>query len=167
MPTMPEFQGAAVSRECFSQFFPPGIVAELRASPPLRGSLTQLLQLFPAGPPFQGIDLAAPDTPEASLERLAPLVTYLAVWKLLPNVSRWVLQTVEKGYRIQFGTLPPPFKGVFLTLVSPEQALVLEQEVISLLRKEAIKVVPPLDREAGFYSRYFIVPKKDRGYFQF
>ncbi len=51
------------------------------------------------------------------------LVDYLAAWKLLPNVSRWVLQTVEKGYRIQFGAPPPPFKGIFLTLVSPKQAL--------------------------------------------
>ncbi len=76
LPSLPEFQGAAVSRECFPQFFPPGIVAELRASPHLRGSLEQLLRFFPAGPPFQGIDLAA--------------------WKLLPNLSRWVLQTVEK-----------------------------------------------------------------------
>ncbi len=49
------------------------------------------------------------------------------------------------------------------TCVSPEQALVLEQEISSLLRKEAIKVVPPLDRESGFYSRYFVVPKKDGG----
>ncbi len=70
----------------------------------------------------------------------------------LPYVSHWVLQTVEKGYRIQFGAPPPHFKGVFLTLVSPKQALVLEQEIISLLRKEAIEVVPPLDRESGFYS---------------
>ncbi len=107
--------------------------------------------------------VAAPNTPEASLERLAPLVDYLAAWKLLPNVSRWVLQTLEKGYRIQFGAPPPPFKRIFLTLVSPKQVLVLEQEVISLLRKEAIEVVPPLDREYGFYSWYFIVPKKDGG----
>ncbi len=163
LPTLPEFQDTAVSRESFSQFFPPGIVAELRASLPLRGSPKQLLRLFPAGPPFQGIDLAAPNTPEASLERLAPLVDYLAAWKLLPNVSRWVLQTVEKGYRIQFGAPPPTFKGIFFMLVSPKQALILEQEVISLLRKEAIEVVPPLDRESGFYSRYFIVPKKDGG----
>ncbi len=149
LPTLPELQGAAVSRECFSQFFPPGIVAELRASSLLQGSPEQLRQLFPAGPPFQGIDLAAPNTPQGSLERLAPLVDCLAAWKLLPNVSRWVLQTVEKGYRIQFGAPPPPFKGLFLTCVSPEQALILEQEVTSLLRKEAIEVVPPLDRESG------------------
>ncbi len=92
--------------------------------------------------------------------REAPLVDCLAAWKLLPNVSRWVLQIVEKGYRIQFGAPPPPFKGLFITRVSPEQALVLEQEVSSLSRKEAIEVVPPL-RESGFYSWYFVVPKKD------
>ncbi len=46
--------------------------------------------------------------------------------------------------------------------MSPEQALVLEQEVSSLSRKEAIEVVPPL-RESGFYSWYFVVPKKDGG----
>ncbi len=163
LPTLPVFQGAAVSSKCFSQSLPPGNIAELRASPPLRGSLEQLVQSSPAGPPLQGTKLAAPSTPEASLERLVPLVDYLAAWKLLPNLSRWVLQTVERGYRIQFGAPPPPFKGLFLTLVGPEQALVLEQEVNTLLRKEAIEVDPPLDRESGFYSRYFIVPKKDGG----
>ncbi len=127
LPTLPELQGAAVSRECFSQSFLPGIVVELRASPRLQGSPEQLRRLFPAGPPCQGIDLAAPNTPEASLERLAPLVDCLA------------------------------------TCVSPEQALVLKQEVSSLLRKEAIEVVPPLNRESGFYCRNFIVPKKDGG----
>ncbi len=39
----------------------------------------------------------------------------------------------------------------------------LEQEVNTLLRTEAIEVVPPLERESGFYSQYFIVPKKDGG----
>ncbi|KAI2646656.1 DNA polymerase III subunit alpha [Labeo rohita] len=34
-------------------------------------------------------------------------------------------------------------------------------EVETLLRKKAIEVVPPHHRESGFYSRYFIVPKKD------
>ncbi|KAL0170784.1 hypothetical protein M9458_035380, partial [Cirrhinus mrigala] len=84
-------------------------------------------------------------------------------WKLLPNVSAWVLHTVKRGYRIQFGTPPPPFNGVFPTLVGPEQGLAMEQEVDTLLRKEAIEVVPPHVRESGFYGRYFIVPKKDGG----
>ncbi len=41
---------------------------ELRASPPLGGSPEQLFWLFPAGPPFKGIDLAAPDTRGLSRE---------------------------------------------------------------------------------------------------
>ncbi len=59
------------------------------------------------------------------------------------------MHTVEQGYR---GALPPPFNGVTPTLVGPEQALVMEQEVSTLLRKEAIEVVPPIDKESGFYS---------------
>ncbi|KAL0164212.1 hypothetical protein M9458_039965, partial [Cirrhinus mrigala] len=151
MRTLPVFQDAVVSGEPMPQSLPPGNVAELRSSPPLRGV------------PLQDTELAVHTNPEAGLERLVPLVDYLAAWKLLPNVSAWVLRTVERGYRIQFGAPPPPFNGVFPTVVSPEQGLVMEQEVATLLRKEAIEVVPPHDRESGFYSRYFIVPKKDGG----
>ncbi|KAL0154229.1 hypothetical protein M9458_050483 [Cirrhinus mrigala] len=108
-------------------------------------------------------ELAVQKNPEGGLERLVPLVDYFAAWKLLPNVSACVLSTVEQGYRIQFGAPPPPFSGVFPALVGPEQGLVMEQEVDTLLRKEAIEVVPPQDRESGFLSQYFIVPKKDGG----
>ncbi|KAI2646866.1 Transposon Ty3-G Gag-Pol polyprotein [Labeo rohita] len=163
LPILPVLQGAAVSSEHPPQFFPPGNVAGLGSSPPPRGSLGPLVQVLPAGQPFQDTVPAAHITPEASLERLVPLVDHLAAWKLLPNVSAWVLHTVERGYRIQFGAPPPPFNGVSPTLVGPEQGLVMEQEVATLLRKEAIEVVPPLEREFGFYSRYFIVPKKDGG----
>ncbi len=45
LPTLPEFQGTAVSRECLSQFLPPRNVAELRASPRLQGSPEQLRRL--------------------------------------------------------------------------------------------------------------------------
>ncbi|KAL0150471.1 hypothetical protein M9458_054288 [Cirrhinus mrigala] len=137
---------------------PSGVLQGTAASsePTGTGMLATPSGQSPAGPPLQS-------TPEASLERLVPLVDYLAAWKLLPNVSAWVLRTIEKGYAIQFGAPPPPFDGVFPTLVGPEQALVMEQEVETLLRKEAIEVVPPQDKESGFYNRYFIVPKKDGG----
>ncbi|KAI2653704.1 Transposon Ty3-G Gag-Pol polyprotein [Labeo rohita] len=131
--TLPVLQGAAASSEHVPRFLPPGNVAGPGSSPPP-----------------EGVSGAASSD-------------HLAAWKLLPNVSAWVLRTVERGYRIQFGAPPPPFIGVSPTLVGPEQGLVMEQEVVSLLRKEAIEVVPPHDRESGFYSRYFIVPKKDGG----
>ncbi len=89
--TLPVFQGAAVSSERFSQSLPPRNVAELGGSPPLRGSLEQLDRPSPAGPPFQGTELAALSTPEASLKRLVSLVSHLAVWEPLPSVSYWVL----------------------------------------------------------------------------
>ncbi len=34
---------------------------------------------------------------------------------------------------------------------------------MNLLEKGAIEIVPPAQRESGFYSRYFLVPKKDGG----
>ncbi|KAI2665230.1 UDP-sugar-dependent glycosyltransferase 52 [Labeo rohita] len=147
MHTLPVFQDAVVSDELFPQSLPPGNVAELGSSSPLRWSLEQLVRSVPAGVLSQGTDLAVQENPEASLERLVSLVDYLAAWKLLPNVSAWVLHTVERGYRIQFGAPPPPFNGVFPTVVGPEQGLVIEQ-VATLLRKEAIEVVPPQDRES-------------------
>ncbi len=39
----------------------------------------------------------------------------------------------------------------------------MEQEFNALLEKGAIEYVPHSNRETGFYSRYYIVPKKDVG----
>ncbi|XP_073720453.1 uncharacterized protein [Misgurnus anguillicaudatus] len=111
----------------------------------------------------QGTGKSLSSTQKASLERLVPLIENLAAWKLLPNVSQWVLQIIEKGYKIQFCNQPPQFNGVLSTIVGAGQTLTMEQEVETLLCKEAIECVPPHNRESGYYSRYFIVPKKDGG----
>ncbi len=136
--------GTASSSKFLSQL-PSRNVAVLRGSLPLKKCLEQLDQLFPAGPPLQGTELVVPSTPEASLERLVPLVHFMAVWKLLPNASQWVLHRVERGYKIQFGSRPPLFNGVFPTQVGPVQALVMEQ-VDTLMRKETteVRVLLPL-----------------------
>ncbi|KAJ8006447.1 hypothetical protein DPEC_G00107360 [Dallia pectoralis] len=120
-------------------------------------------QLFPASALSQGTKSAVPVIPEASLDRLVPLVDVLAEWKNLPNISQWVLRIIESGYAIQFRTHPPRFNGVLPIVVGPEQALVLEQEVQTLLLKGAIERVLLPSRESGWYSRYFVVPKKDWG----
>ncbi|KAI2647949.1 Transposon Ty3-G Gag-Pol polyprotein [Labeo rohita] len=118
---------------------------------PARGLWSGPLRAGPTGeghgPPHSSMPVSPLCPREISLPTL-PVLQGASVWKLLPNVSAWVLRTVD---------------GVFPTVVSPEQGLVMEQEVETLLRKEAIEVVPPHDRESGFYSRYFIVPKKDGG----
>ncbi len=45
-------------------------------------------------------------------------------------------------------------------IVSSKGTTVLRQEVLSLLRKGAIEDVHPSQMKSGFYSRYFVVPKK-------
>ncbi len=42
-------------------------------------------------------------------------------------------------------------------------APILRAEIAVLLAKDAIEPVPPADMRSGFYSRYFIVPKKSGG----
>ena len=74
-----------------------------------------------------------------------------------------VLNIIKYGYRLQFGHRPQKFAGVIPTAVVPEQARVMEQEVQTLLVKGAIEIVPLPEKESGFYSRYFIVPKEDGG----
>ncbi len=70
-------------------------------------SLEQLDRLFPAGPTLQGTDLVILITPEVSPERLIPLVDYLKAWKLLQNVSQWVLRTAERGLQNSVWVFPP------------------------------------------------------------
>lgn len=51
-----------------------------------------------------------------------------AAWKILQNVPQWVLDTIEKGYRIQFACHPP----------STGQVSFLQQELQFFLYKGAI-----------------------------
>ena len=76
----------------------------------------------------------------------------------------WVLATVSKGYRIQFRRRPPPHSRIRMTIVTdPVQAQILTQEILTLLQKDAIMKVDPDEQLTGFYSTYFLVPKKDGG----
>ncbi|XP_041860863.1 uncharacterized protein LOC121652254 [Melanotaenia boesemani] len=72
----------------------------------------------------------------------------------------WVLRTISRGYRLQFATVPPRFAGILHSQARGESAHVLQGEISSLLNKGAICVVPPAQCQSGFYSRYFLVPKR-------
>ncbi len=58
--------------------------------------------------------------------------------------SRWLLRTIWLGYAIQFVRRPPKFRGIHLT-------------------SHVMVPVPPANMKAGFFSPYFIVPKKSGG----
>ncbi len=55
------------------------------------------------------------------------------------------------------------FNGVVQSLTLPQNAQALRQEIGCLLEKGAVELVPPSELESGFYSRYFVVPKRDGG----
>ncbi len=84
---------------------------------------------------------------------------------LAASVSAWVMTTVRRGYILQFARRPLLFHGVLATTVRSKNAQVLRAEVMNLLEKGAIEIIPPAQSESGFYSRYFPknVPKKDGG----
>ncbi|KAI2647445.1 Transposon Ty3-G Gag-Pol polyprotein [Labeo rohita] len=96
-------------------------------------------------------------------EPIIPLATRAEAWQAIPGVSDWVMGIIKKGYSLQFARRPPHFSGVVPTMVKSRDAHVLRSEVLILLEKGAIEVVHPAQSESGFYSRYFLVPKKDGG----
>ncbi len=94
---------------------------------------------------------------------LEPFAQRLEAWLTLHSLSRWLTRTIRLGYTIQFARRPPKFNGVLETSVAVRNAPVLREEIAVLLAKDAIEPVPPAEMRQGFYSPYFIVPKKVGG----
>ncbi|KAI2661975.1 hypothetical protein H4Q32_007693 [Labeo rohita] len=94
---------------------------------------------------------------------LRPLAENISGWLNIPNLSRWLLRTIRLGYAIQFARRPPKFRGVLATSVRGSSATVLRAEIAVLLAKGVIETVPSAEMRKGFYSPYFIVPKKGDG----
>ncbi len=102
-------------------------------------------------------------TAGTSVGSLVSLVRFWGAWLALPNPSRWLLRTIRLGYVIQFARRPPKYRGIHFTTVRAADAPILQAEIAVLLAKDAIEPVPPADMRSGFYSPYFIVPKKGGG----
>lgn len=94
---------------------------------------------------------------------LVPLVRSLGACLNFPNLSRWLIRTIILDYAIQFARCLPCFNGVLFTSVAGKGTPFLHAEIAVLLVKDAKEIVPPAEMEKGFYSPYFIVPKKGGG----
>lgn len=80
-------------------------------------------------------------------EALCPLCHFASAWRSIPGISHWVRNIIENGYMLQFRRRPPRFNGVVMSTVPAHNEPVLRQEVLNLLTKRAIEVVPPSERE--------------------
>ena len=85
------------------------------------------------------------------------LALFASNWDLWPT-DDFVKSILSQGYKIPFSTLPR-FQGVRHTPLVGRYAPVLLEEVRSLLAKDAIEEVHGSAGE-GFFSTYFLVPKK-------
>ncbi len=140
----------SIKMHTFSQkeLSPPHSINAAPLAPPLSS----------AGPHPTQVIAAHPTT-----KPLKPLSQFISAWEVIPGISRWLLSVIERGYTLQFRRRPPRFNGVVQSLTSPRNAQALRQEIGCLLEKGAVERVPPHELESGFYSRYFVVPKRDGG----
>ena len=74
------------------------------------------------------------------------------------STKKWVKDIVTQGYTIPFKRFPK-FNKIRVTPITGQYREVLLEEVQSLLQKGAIEQVQDRTQE-GYYSMYFLVPKK-------
>ena len=119
------------------------------SSPPLsKPHLPQNIDVQPFPLPV----LPRPDIPVGG--RLAHFVEQ---WEDLTD-NKWVLSIVRNGFKIPFKSVPP--LSVVLIKLSQSFSLLLREEMAELLKERAVERVQN-QGTLGFYSRLFLVPKKN------
>ncbi len=101
------------------------------------------------------------DIPDSCRPVGGRLSGYLHEWEKITDCG-WTLHIIEKGYRIPFHSTPP-LRCTPLPCVLPRDTIrrdALQLEVQSLLEKQAVEEVLDV-ASPGFYSRLFVVPKKN------
>lgn len=78
--------------------------------------------------------------------------------------DKWVLNIVQEGLRLQFKELPAESGTRTTVIIDAKKQQFISEEVLSLLEKNAIEPVPSDQIGQGFYSTFFLVPKKDGGF---
>ena len=84
------------------------------------------------------------------------LAHFVHNWQSITD-DPWVLSIIRRGYLIPFSE-PPPLSEVPIFFNQSKDSR-LEEEVANLLLKGAVEKINPVS--PGFYSRIFIVPKKN------
>lgn len=86
------------------------------------------------------------------------LIYFLKKWEQITD-DQWVLSVIKEGYKLEFLEIPKN-TGIKYTCVSAKDLDILDTEVRELVQKEAVEYVPLNEIENGFYSTFFLVPKK-------
>ena len=94
----------------------------------------------------------------------ARLADFVSEWERITE-DQWVMNTVSQGFAIEFVYKPPLASGVRVTPVPKDlvRRLTLQDEVAALLEKGVVELIPKHSQGEGFYSTFFLVPKKPEG----
>ena len=86
---------------------------------------------------------------------------FLPLWESI-TTDQWVLDIVRRGYPLPFVTMPPLTLTPLQTPVphDRDRCTILWQEIQALLDKDAVSIVNMSVPSWGFYSHYFLAPKK-------
>ena len=81
------------------------------------------------------------------------------------GASPWIVSVLREGYSLVFESDPPLTRspGVFSKYQDTVKQGILEEEILSLLSKDALEEVTDVNTQ-GFYSRMFLVAKKTGGW---
>ena len=73
----------------------------------------------------------------------------------------WLIKILKEGYKLEFDQLPPlsSVPTIDSTPKNPNKFAAMQDLIESMLEKAVIEEVQ--DNSPGFYSRFFIVPKRD------
>ena len=82
-------------------------------------------------------------------------------WTLI-TADPWVLETIQ-GYRLDLLDTPVQDHIPHSVAQTEENTKLIDLEIHQMLTKGAIHVVPPSERDQGFVSTIFLVPKKGGG----
>ncbi len=103
-------------------------------------------------------------TTGTSIVPLEPLAQRLEAWLTRPSLSRWLTRTIRLGYAIQFARRPSQVQRRSRDVgVAVRTPLSCARRLLSSWQRMPIEPVPPAEMRQGFYSPYFIVPKKGGG----
>lgn len=124
--------------------FPSSIITQGCLPPSQQISLNKICS-FPDSMLFQDHEQINPLS-KTEIEKLIPLLWRLATWELLPNVFQWVLRMTEKGFLLTF---------IFLDSIACSPLSWNKQELLSLLVKGPLNIVPLSVRESGGFESNF------------
>ncbi len=82
-------------------------------------------------------------------------------WQAIPGLSAWVTNTVRRGYSLQFARRPPRFRGVLVHLSAQQRRSCPPCRGDESAGKRSHRNRSSNPERVRFYSRYFLVPKKD------